>query len=571
MQKLQVLIEENAFGSVRSLEVAATAPVSALIPTLVTELKLPQTDLFGKQLVYVLCEAGGGRILPEHSTLLTAGVKPGTRLALDSYVIDGSVAAVMGNAQVWGTQGSERGQVQRAGGQGIGQPQEVGMVEVQTYGGGQGTGRTPESPPRYMEAGTSLYREGDRSSRLEDEELDPTFHAATTLVDYSSMPESDARNTSVPLRAVRKRSWSRRAFLSLGSAALVAGGAGLGYAAYHTWMNGGLKVPRVAKTASPPSVQKVPAKPVLPTMAKPLFTFTLHQQIVRAISWSPDGTMLTSGADDAQVFIWSMNGTVRQHIQHPAAVRAAVWSPDGQQLVTGAGNQVTFFHPLTGAILARSTNQHVGTVTSLAWTAHNQMQVVSGATDMRAVVWSSSNHQPGITFLRHTTPIDAVTWAADGQTVASSSQGGVVRIWNAENGQELHPLYLDAQIPMRAIAFAPAGAQLAVGGDDGMVRLWHGLTCQQPVMGNPIDHCADVPMRLPASKQAIRAVAWSPDARLLAIGGNDGMFSIWYPAQSQKPLLTVQQNAAIHSITWMPNGTHIATAEGNTVTIWGLM
>jgi WD40 repeat protein len=198
------------------------------------------------------------------------------------------------------------------------------------------------------------------------------------------------------------------------------------------------------------------------------------------------------------------------------------------------------------------------------------MQVVSGATDMRAVVWNPINHQPEITFMLHTTPIDAVTWAADGQTVASSSQGGVVRVWNAENGQELHPLYIDAQIPMRAMTFAPTGAQLAVGGDDGMVRLWNSLTCHQPVMGNPIDHCADVPMRLPASKQAIRSVAWSLDARLLAVGGNDGRFSIWYPAQSQKPLLSVQQNAAVHSIAWMPDGTHIATAAGNTVTIWGL-
>src|SRR5436190_10990065 len=90
MQKLKVLIEENAFGSVRSLELSATTPVSALVPTLVAELKLPQTDLFGKQLVYVLCEAIGGRILPEDTTLQAFGVKPGTRLALDSYVIDGS-------------------------------------------------------------------------------------------------------------------------------------------------------------------------------------------------------------------------------------------------------------------------------------------------------------------------------------------------------------------------------------------------------------------------------------------------------------------------------------------------
>src|SRR5438105_11806218 len=107
-----------------------------------------------------------------------------------------------------------------------------------------------------------------------------------------------------------------------------------------------------------------------------MLTFRLDQKIGGAISWLCDGTIRASGADDAQVFIWSTNGTVHQHIQHPAAVHAAVWSPDGQQLVTGAANQVTFFHPPTGAILAHSTNQHVGMVTSLAWAAHNQMQVV---------------------------------------------------------------------------------------------------------------------------------------------------------------------------------------------------
>jgi WD40 repeat protein len=187
---------------------------------------------------------------------------------------------------------------------------------------------------------------------------------------------------------------------------------------------------------------------------------------------------------------------------------------------------------------------------------------------MRAIVWNPTNHQPQTNFMRHTAPIEAVTWAADGQTVASSSQGGFVRIWNAASAQELHAPYINAPVSLRAIAFAPTGAQLAVGGDDGVVRLWNGLTCQKQVMGA---RCLDVPMRLQASKQAIRTVAWSPDARFLAIGGNDGMFSLWYPMQSQKPLLSVKQTAAVHSIAWIPDGTQIAVAAGNTVTLWKLM
>src|SRR5690349_14234935 len=95
MQTLEVLIEENAFGAVRPMEVVADAPVSALVPALVEELKLPKTDLFGKQLVYMLRQSIGGRILPENGTLLDAGITTGMRLALDSYVIDGTVATLV--------------------------------------------------------------------------------------------------------------------------------------------------------------------------------------------------------------------------------------------------------------------------------------------------------------------------------------------------------------------------------------------------------------------------------------------------------------------------------------------
>src|SRR6185503_19415695 len=97
-----------------------------------------------------------------------------------------------------------------------------------------------------------------------------------------------------------------------------------------------------------------------------------------------------------------------------------------------------------GTVLARPAQQHTGQITSLAWAAHDQMQVVSGGADMRAIVWDTTTYRAQTIFRGHTTVLDAVTWSADVTTVASASQGGVVRVWRATTGKELHGLYLDA-------------------------------------------------------------------------------------------------------------------------------
>jgi hypothetical protein len=83
MQTVQILIEENAYGLVRPMEVVATAPVAALVPAIVEELKLPQTDLFGNKLVYILRYHSGGPVIPENKSLEASGVDPGTKLTLE--------------------------------------------------------------------------------------------------------------------------------------------------------------------------------------------------------------------------------------------------------------------------------------------------------------------------------------------------------------------------------------------------------------------------------------------------------------------------------------------------------
>jgi WD40 repeat protein len=123
---------------------------------------------------------------------------------------------------------------------------------------------------------------------------------------------------------------------------------------------------------------------------------------------------------------------------------------------------------------------------------------------------------------------------------------------------------------MYAAAFAPTGMLLAIGGNDGKVRLWNGLVCQQQGNGQFGLQCMDTPQRLSVSKNAVRSLAWSPDGRLLAVGTQDGILSVWDVAKNQKPLLTMSLKTIVHGLSWSPDGKYLASAAGNVVTIWAL-
>ncbi len=519
MHKLEVLIEENSFGSVRPVAVVADAPVGAIVPALVQELNLPQTDLFGKPLVYMLRQSSDGRILPESTTLHSSGIKSGACLALDSFVMDGSVAALARQQQTKG--------------------------DADLY-----------SATTIADA---------------DAFFNPVGAVASASGDQSALAQPDQASNI----GKRKRRGTRRAFLLLAGGIVGASGLGAAYAAYRTYIQpatnnqapGTNGTAPVKQTPSPTSANQNPA--ALPTRVQMALNFTVHQQTVRTVVWSSTGNLLASGGDDAQVFLWNTQGNIQKALPHQGSVLALAFSPDGQALVSAANTQMTFFNAQSGAVLSQDNQQHAQTITSLAWSAQQLGQVVSGGMDKRAVIWDGTNYQPQLTYHNHTNSIDAVSWSADGQAVASASQGGAVRVWNPTNGQDLHGYFQDGQLPQQALAFAPNSMQLAAGGNDGQLRFWNGLTCKN--MNNAQMLCNDAPQRLGIAQKAIRSLAWSPDGRLLAVGAEDGLTRILAPAQSQQPLLTIKQTGIVHSLAWSPTNRQLATVTGKAVTIWTLM
>jgi WD40 repeat protein len=294
--------------------------------------------------------------------------------------------------------------------------------------------------------------------------------------------------------------------------------------------------------------------------------FSAHQQTIRAVVWSPDGKQIASGGDDHLLLFWQPDGTLLATLSFGGPVHALAWSPDGAQIAVGNANTVFFVDTQTRRVLDAHT-YHTAPVTALGWTPLTQAGAslaISGSRDTTAVVWQAMTHQPLLTFRAHTAPILALSVLSD--LVATASEGGVVRVWQAARGQEVHGYFSEDPQAVRAVAFSSAGL-LAVGGDDQLIHLWlHGSVCQKAHPTAFGVRCLDPSQYFQGNAGPVRAVAFSPDGSSFAVGGDDHHVQL-RSSTSLQPILTKPAPTSILALSWSVNS-QLATASGTQVTIW---
>ena len=167
-----------------------------------------------------------------------------------------------------------------------------------------------------------------------------------------------------------------------------------------------------------------------------------HADWIFDVAWSPDGKRLATASRDktSKVFDVEKKESIATFPGHAEAVFCVAFAPDGKSVVTGGGdNNIRVWNPDEDAKQARVVGGFGSNVFRLAFHPDGKTMVATGAD---RVVRVFENFAPKHALTGHSDWIYSL--AIDGNTIASGSWDGEVRLWNLADGK-----------PIRTILAAP--------------------------------------------------------------------------------------------------------------------
>jgi WD40 repeat protein/DNA-binding SARP family transcriptional activator len=327
-----------------------------------------------------------------------------------------------------------------------------------------------------------------------------------------------------------------------------------------------------------------------------------HDGLVEDAVFSNDDRTLVTTGDDRNVIVWDLpSGQIRETlVGHSGRVNNAVISADGSTLYTVGLDGSAIIWDLSGR---RRLGQPFGAGTPLPGTppplavSPTGHWLATGGLDGTVRVIDART----LRLVKRFTaiPNGYVMWvrfSPDGRLLGVAGQGGSVTMWNTvtwrEAGRPLRGLQQDSQ----ALDISGDSTLLAAADGAGNVRVWgiaRGITVARFSRPRYVEslafdpHAARIAVtfedlgteiidahgraiaRLPAGQQA-RAVAFSPDGRLVATGEFNGAVRLWSTTNWKpfgKPL--ERAHGRILTISFSPDSRTLATSsDDGGVRLW---
>jgi RNA polymerase sigma factor (sigma-70 family) len=264
---------------------------------------------------------------------------------------------------------------------------------------------------------------------------------------------------------------------------------------------------------------------------------------------------------------------------------AAAFSPDGRWQASGhLDGFIRVSNPATGEELRRWQG-HKGYVHSLAF-APDGRTLASGSVDKTLALWEPLSGREVGRFADHPDQVRSVAFAPDGRILACGCQDGTLLLREAATGQTLHRLQI-ASHRIRALAFSPDGKTLASAATlQGAPRPIRAPASFEA--GTPSTSGAAVSPEAPGGRVDLwevatgrarwhaavlhggaYALAFAPDGRVLAWGGDDHQVRRWDLATGRELPRLTGHLGEVRCLAFSPDGTRLASGSMDaTALVW---
>ena len=218
---------------------------------------------------------------------------------------------------------------------------------------------------------------------------------------------------------------------------------------------------------------------------------------------------------------------VAKELSHEDIFLSLAHAPGSERLFLGSSNGNIYSLDASAEKLELKAlpAQHTSYVTGLALAGE---QLVSGSYDGQLIWWNPKTREPDRKFKAHDRWIRDVKSSPDGKLIASVADDMVCRLWDAETAKLKHELrghevMTPTQFPsmLYTCAFSTDGKLLATADRVGHIVVWDVSAAKSiATVEAPELYTWDGKQRI-RSIGGVRALAFSPDAKLLAAGGID--------------------------------------------------